>query len=79
MTDERRTDGGKWKIGQCSVGPETATSRKWFNQPPEVTEEEEVRNLLNCRSLYDSCADELVCRTVVIIDLFLAFQFISAD
>ena len=22
-TDER-TDGGKWKIGQCSVGPETA-------------------------------------------------------
>ena len=23
--DERRTDGGgKWKIGQCSVGPETA-------------------------------------------------------
>ena len=23
MTDER-TDGGKWKIGQCSVGPETA-------------------------------------------------------
>ena len=25
MTDERRTDGGgKWKIGKCSVGPETA-------------------------------------------------------
>ena len=27
MTDERtneRTNGGKWKIGQCSVGPETA-------------------------------------------------------
>ena len=24
MTDGGRTDGGKWKIVQCSVGPETA-------------------------------------------------------
>ena len=24
MTDERTEDGGKWKIGQCSVRPETA-------------------------------------------------------
>ena len=22
--DEQRTEDGKWKIGQCSVGPETA-------------------------------------------------------
>ena len=27
MTDER-TDGGKWKIVQCSVGPETAKKSK---------------------------------------------------
>ena len=35
MTDERtngRTeDGGKWKIGQCSVGPETAKSKVDLN------------------------------------------------
>ena len=24
MTEDERTNGGKWKIGQCSVGPETA-------------------------------------------------------
>ena len=24
MTEDERTDGGKWKIEQCSVGPETA-------------------------------------------------------
>ena len=24
MTEDGRTNGGKWKIGQCSVGPETA-------------------------------------------------------
>ena len=25
----RRTDGGKWKIEQCSVGPETAKEKIW--------------------------------------------------
>ena len=30
MTDGRRTD-GKWKIGQCSVGPETTATITWQN------------------------------------------------
>ena len=24
VTEDERTEDGKWKIGQCSVGPETA-------------------------------------------------------
>ena len=28
MTDGGRTDGGKWKIVQCSVGPETAKAER---------------------------------------------------
>ena len=30
-TDER-TDGGKWKIGQCSVGPEPAITSECFSE-----------------------------------------------
>ena len=29
MTEDGRTEDGKWKIGQCSVGPETAKIYFW--------------------------------------------------
>ena len=35
MTDERTEDGGKWKIEQCSVGPETAKV-KLLNSNPNI-------------------------------------------
>ena len=28
MTEDERTEDGKWKIGQCSVGPETAKTQR---------------------------------------------------
>ena len=40
-TNERRMEDGKWKIGQCSVGPETAITQ-WVHSSLLLLKEENL-------------------------------------
>ena len=61
MTDERTNGGGKWKIGQCSVGPETAI-KIYFALLDILSDEDDIkvnRVLIMKRKEAFVCVDHL--------------------